>query len=45
MDKLNEKYKVTKNNLIELINNISNKYYLKIELKNEDNIDDDLEGL
>ena len=37
MDKLNEKYKVTKNNLIELINNISNKYYLKIELKNEDN--------
>ena len=37
MDKLNEKYKVTKNNLIELINNICNKYYLKIELKNEDN--------
>ena len=37
MDKLNEKYKVTKNNLIESINNISNKYYLKIELKNEDN--------
>ena len=37
MDKLNEKYKVTKNNLIELVNNISNKYFFKIELKNEDN--------
>ena len=37
MDKLNEKYKVTKINLIELVNNISNKYFFKIELKNEDN--------
>lgn len=37
MDKLNEKYKVTKIQFIELVNNISNKYFFKIELKNEDN--------
>jgi len=37
MDKLNEKYKVTKIQMIELINNISNKFFFKIELKNEDN--------
>lgn len=33
---LNEKYKITKNDFIQLINNISNKFNLKIELKIED---------
>ena len=34
---LNEKYKITKNDFIQLINNISNKFNLKIEIKIEDN--------